>query len=82
MSLQEKLDAHKARFKAKVPPETAVLMQRATDELRQSGVMDRVLKVGDHAPEFALPNAQGKIINSKDLLADGSLIVSFYRGVW
>ena len=82
MSLQDKLDEYKAEFESSLPPEALAIMHRATDDLRHSGIMERVLKIGDHAPEFALPNAQGQIVSSAKLLEKGPLVVSFYRGVW
>lgn len=82
MSLQEKLDAFKARFEATASPEAVALMHRATDDLRRSGIMERVLRVGDKAPHFELLNARGEIVSSRYLLAKGPLIISFYRGVW
>lgn len=82
MSLQEKLNAHKAKSAAGRPPEIAATLRRATEELRASGIMERVLKVGTRAPQFALPNAQGTVIRSAELLRNGPLVVSFYRGHW
>ncbi len=57
-------------------------MHRAVEELRTSGAADRVLKMGNKAPEFLLPNAAEQLIDSRGLLAKGSLIVTFYRGRW
>ena len=82
MSLQDKLDEYKAQFEPSLPPEALAIMHRATDDLRHSGIVERVLQIADHAPEFALPNAQGQIVSSAQLLAKGPLVVSFYRGVW
>jgi hypothetical protein len=82
MSLQDKLDEYKAQFESSLPPEAVTIMHRATDDLRHSGIMEQVLKIGDHAPEFALPNAQAQIVSSAKLLEKGPLVVSFYRGVW
>lgn len=64
MSLQEKLDALKAKFESGGPPynssrEDVDIMHRATGELRSSGIMDKVLKAGDRAPDFVLPSALG-----------------------
>jgi len=36
-----------------------------------------MLKVGDHLPEFSLPNQDGKIVSSKDMIGK-KLIVYFY----
>ncbi len=82
MTLQERLDAYKAQFVAGAPPAAVALMRRATEELRQSAGMERVLKVGDPAPAFRLPDAEGKTVDAGELLADRPLVVSFYRGVW
>jgi hypothetical protein len=82
MTLQDKLDAYKAGFVKKVPPETLAIMHRATEELQNSGIVDRVIKVGDPVPDFALPNMHGTMVASAELLRQGPLVITFYRGVW
>ena len=82
MNLQEQLEAQRAQFVKKAPKEALEIMHRATDDLRNSGIMDRILKIGDTAPDFELKNAFGQSIRSRNLLNDGPLVVSFYRGKW
>ena len=82
MTLQDKLDEYKAQFESSLPPEALAIMHRATDDLRHSGIVERVLKIADLAPKVALPNAQGQIVSSAKLLEKGPLVVSFYRGIW
>ena len=87
MSLQEKLNKFRKDFESggpplNVSPDIIASIHKATDELRASGIIERILKADDTAPEFSLPNANGEIIHSKDLLAKGNLVVSFYRGGW
>ena len=87
MTLQAKLDAFKADFEAGKPPYNvprAVIetMHRATKELIDSGAAGRALKAGDKAPLFTLKDPEGRSVSSASLLADGPLIISFYRGVW
>lgn len=82
MSLEEKLNAIKKASKDKIPAEAAEVMQRATEDLRDSGILDGVLGVGDEAPDFELPNTDGQVVSSRQLRAGGPLVVSFYRGVW
>ena len=82
MGLQQQLDALKARFEAGAPAEALDIMHRATQDLRRAGLAERALNVGDRAPDVALPNQNGETVWSKDLLARGPLVVSFYRGVW
>ena len=81
MSLQDKLDAFKVEFETKLVPAAAVaVMHRVTDELIASGQAKRALKAGDRAPEFTLPDPDGNPVASRDLLAKGPLVVTFYRG--
>lgn len=40
------------------------------------------LKAGDVFPEFALLDAEGKLVRSSELFAQGPVVLSFYRGVW
>jgi hypothetical protein len=82
MSLQEKLDAYKEGMVKKAPKEALDIMHRATEDLRNSEIMEGVVKVGDPALEFELQNAAGELIRLKDLLSEGPLVLSFYRGKW
>jgi len=56
MSLQDKLDNRRKEFESSAPPEKLAIMHRATNDLRHSGIMEQVLKAGDRAPDFALPD--------------------------
>ncbi len=82
MTLQAQLEEHKAKFLQKVPPEVAAVMSRATEDLRASGIVDRAIKPGAAAPVFSLPDEGGQLVSLSDLLSQGWLILSFYRGVW
>ncbi|SAL09487.1 AhpC/TSA family protein [Caballeronia sordidicola] len=87
MSLQQKLDAFKADFKGgkppyNAPPEIHPVMERATAELIASGQAARAIKAGDRAPPFSLNDQNGHPVSSADLLAQGPLVITFYRGVW
>ncbi|MDX5445808.1 MAG: AhpC/TSA family protein [Zoogloeaceae bacterium] len=87
MSLQDKLDAFKADFQAGKPPynvprSVIETMHRATTELIASGAAQRALKAGDKLPAFTLNDPEGKRVSSADLLREGPLVVTFYRGVW
>jgi peroxiredoxin len=87
MTLPERLAAFRANFEAGGPPYHAPAwvhepMHRATDELIASGAAARALKAGARAPEFTLRDAHDREIASRELLAKGPLVVTFYRGVW
>ena len=40
------------------------------------------LKVGDKAPDFALPNGDGKLIVLSEYTQRSPVVVVFYRGFW
>jgi len=82
MTLRDKLAEHKKGFLSKASPEAVALIKRVEADLRASGILDRILKAGDRAPEFALPDMEGRVVRSRDLLAQGPLLVSVYRGTW
>lgn len=82
MDLQKTLDEMREKFEATVAPEIKATMHKATEELAASGIMDNVLKVGDTLPAFTLRDEQEKEVSSIALLAEGPLVISFYRGVW
>jgi len=82
MTLQEKLDAIRAASKTRIPPEAQVIMERSTADLRASGIMARVAAVGQSAPDFTLPNADGQQVALSGLRAHGPVVLSFYRGRW
>ncbi|HEY3987736.1 MAG TPA: peroxiredoxin-like family protein [Acidobacteriaceae bacterium] len=82
MTLQDKLDGITAQTRNLVQPERLELSERAVVELFATGIEDELLKPGDAAPQFALPDANGRLVRSADLLALGPLVVCFFRGRW
>ncbi|BCF95037.1 peroxiredoxin-like family protein [Paraburkholderia largidicola] len=86
-TLPERLKAFKADYKAGKPPFNAPphihpIMERATEELIASGLVRNSVKEGNLAPNFQLQDQDGNQVSSIELLSQGPLIVSFYRGAW
>jgi hypothetical protein len=86
-NLQARLDEFKRTFESGAPPynaprEVIETMHRATAELKASGIEEAALKVGDRAPDFTLFNQDHVQVSSADLLREGPLVVSFFRGHW
>ena len=65
-----------------VLPETRAIHDRATAELKVRRLADNILRIGEQAAEFELPDHNGKIVSSANLLAKGRLVISFIRGRW
>ena len=82
MSLGEKLAEISAAGAKRMPEEVCATMGKATQELRESGIMDKTIKVGDTLPAFSLQNANGDMVNSADLLSKGAVVLTVFRGHW
>ena len=82
MKLQEKLDRQKKNFVKSAPAEALAVMQQALENLKNSGILERTVKVGDTAPEFTLKNYDGQTVGLQDLLQEGPVVLGFYRGRW
>jgi hypothetical protein len=82
MTLAAKLEAMREASRSRIPPAAQAIMQRSIADLRASGIMNRVVAVGQPAPEFTLPDAAGTPVRLADLKARGPVVLSFYRGRW
>ena len=82
MSLKTQIDAFEVQKKANVPANILNLMDVTTEKLIAEQLSKHALKVGDKFPAFELPDSKGKQISSTELLAQGPLVLSFYRGGW
>jgi hypothetical protein len=81
-TLQEQLNAIKAKGAAMMTPEVSEAVKKGFEELQRTNLLENTLKAGDAAPDFALPNGEGRIIDSETLRQPGPLLVLFYRGKW
>ena len=78
MTLQDRLD----RLRRREDDAGLAAWQAFVDQLRRAHSVEGALKVGDAMPPFVLPNAEGRLVASDELLAKGPLVISFYRGDW
>ncbi|MFI9815966.1 peroxiredoxin-like family protein [Saccharothrix variisporea] len=80
MSVNAELRAFYDSRQQQIPADVRAVMQRAARELEEADL--RPLAEGATAPSFVLPSATGDLVSSEDLLADGPLVLTFYRGSW
>ena len=81
-TLQERLDRMREGFYKQAPEAVTTVMKRATEDLRASGITSGIPAVGDTLPAFELPDTEGNTVRSADLLAQGPLVLTVYRGLW
>lgn len=80
--IQEQLDDRKEAFEKRVSPEKAEENQLGVDTVRASGILGKALNVGDEAPDFTLTNAQGQAVTLSEILKQGPVVLTWYRGSW
>ena len=78
MSLKRQLKEFDASRKR--PPEVTAILRRGIEDVKESGAAG--LRIGERAPDFALPNQRGERVSLAERLSGGPLVLSFYRGVW
>jgi len=81
-TLQKRLDAIRAGFRKQAFQEVLAVMDRAHDELVDSGIAQRILGEGAVAPTFRLQDSSGSTVHSAELLGRGPMVLTFYRGRW
>lgn len=82
MALKKELQQQLATFKQRASTDLAETLQAGVDELTESGIAERAVKEGERAPDFELPNVQGKSVSLSALLERGPVVLAFYRGGW
>jgi peroxiredoxin len=84
-SLREIFAERKELIARYVPADVQAVHARAVAEIRARGLAANVLSnfsVGAKAPSFELPDHNGKLVSSNNLLAKGRLVLCFIRGRW
>lgn len=82
MSLHETLASIKAGAKERLPAEALSIMAQATEELQNSGLVEKALGTGQTVPDVTLETSEGAPFNLKEQLDKGPLILTFFRGSW
>jgi peroxiredoxin len=80
MSLKDELD--RIRAEASANAKTMAAYEALVAQLGRAQTASSALKVGDAMPGFMLPNAEGRLVFSDELLAKGPVVVNFFRGDW
>jgi peroxiredoxin len=72
----------RAGLLAQVGEETLSVYDRDAEAMGAGDAFADALDVGDRAPVFRLPDARGGEVALEALLADGPVVLVFYRGAW
>ena len=82
MSLAEQTSKLTEDFINSQSAENQAIIQNAFTIINAADFGANALREGDDAKNFQLPNAKGGQTELSDLLAQGPVVISFYRGGW
>jgi len=82
MSLKAQIDAYNVQKEAKLPGDVLALMAQTNEEFIAQHIKDNALQVGAKVSNFSLNNHSAEQVELADLLNNGPVIISFYRGNW
>jgi peroxiredoxin len=82
MTLKHEIENFQKEMIPQIPGNVLQALQRTSAELLAKNIEEKAVKKGNTIPSFTLPDATGKTIISDDLLKDGPVVISFYRGGW
>ena len=80
--LQQQIDEFIAEGASWLPADLLQDLLRPIGQLINSGAAENALKEGAQAPDFMLPDARGNAVRLSHLLAQGPVVMTFYRGQW
>lgn len=74
-------ESRQAAEAPKISASDRATMEQAAQELARE-MPNPGLRVGEKAPDFTLPNAHGQPVTLSEQLAEGPVVLTFYRGAW
>lgn len=81
-NLKQALEAKKADYAEKWSDATLSLHENGIKEVATTGITGQALQVGDKAIDFTLTNHLDKAINLSEVLENGPVVLTWYRGGW
>ena len=81
-TLESQLQDRQKASGAKSDADTKTAYAAGIQAVRDSGVTEKAVQVGQKAPDFELNNAKGETVKLSTLLASGPVVLTWYRGGW
>ena len=81
MTLTQDLINLQNQLVANHPDDIKATMNKATQELLNSEIIEQTLKVGEKVPKSTLHNAVEKAVELQELLKAGPVVILCYRGL-
>lgn len=80
--LAARLDAKREEMNRTLPPAMKETFEKGIRDVAGSGVLAKAMTVGMKAPDFTLPDGEGRMVRLGEMLAKGPVVLTWYRGGW
>lgn len=81
-SIQPELAATARHLATVLPASASQTIEAGIAAVHAAGQASRARRAGQPAPDFTLPDAAGQPVTLSELLANGPVVLVFYRGNW
>lgn len=82
MTLTNQINEFSEEFLPQLPEGVAGKLDEGVQKMLASHGETNGLKVGQKMPSFSLSSATERVVYSENLLKEGPVVISFYRGGW
>lgn len=81
-TLKENINSVMQEFSTHVSEEQMMVLKDCINELVNSRIINKALKVYNQSVDFTLPDTNGHLVTLSERLKNGPVILKFYRGHW
>jgi peroxiredoxin len=82
ITLKSQLEERKQAFSVQADDTIKKVYGEGIEAVKESGILDNALNLGDSAPDFVLKNALGESVGLYEYLKKGPVVLTWYRGGW
>ena len=82
MALQDELDHLTTLIRNETSPRLLAVLDAFVDDLRRQQLSQRSLSIGETVPNFTLRDQYHRPVTLYELLNEGPVVLTFYRGGW
>ncbi|MCX2454185.1 peroxiredoxin-like family protein [Pedobacter sp. PLR] len=80
--LEQQIEELNENLAKQIPVEVLEVFGKSIQDLKTKNMEDNSISIGERFPDFNLPNSNNEIVELKELLKNGKVIVAFFRGSW
>ncbi|AIM38382.1 alkyl hydroperoxide reductase [Sphingobacterium sp. ML3W] len=81
-NLRQQIEQLNESLAKQLPTEVLEVFGKSIQDLKSINMEENSISIGERFPDFGLSNTNNEIVELKELLKNGKVIVAFFRGSW